>query len=73
MMTSNIFRALGLGLAGASVAPYWWLVIIGMPVGFLGTYVGKRLFDGMDDRWFNVIFKALITILAFIMFYKALA
>lgn len=72
MFGSNVFRGLGLFLAGASIGPYLGLIALAIPVGFAGAHVGKRFLDGMDDIWFDRIFKALMTLVGLHLLYRAL-
>lgn len=71
MFGSNVFRALGLFLAGASIGPYLGLIALAIPVGFAGAHVGKRFLDGMDDHWFDLLFKTLMTLVGLHLLYRA--
>lgn len=73
MWGSNAFRLIGLFLAGATIGPYLGLIALAIPVGMLGALAGKRFLDGIDDRWFHLIFKSTMTLIAALMLYRALA
>lgn len=73
MLGSNVFRGIGLFLAGAVIGPYLGLIAVAIPVGFAGAHVGKRFLDGMDDHWFEILFKTLMTLMALHLLYRAFA
>jgi uncharacterized membrane protein YfcA len=72
MFASNVFRLVGLFLAGVSIGPYLGLIVLAIPVGMLGAQAGKRFLDGIDDKWFHLIFKSTMTVIAILMLYRAL-
>ncbi|MFZ2587081.1 MAG: TSUP family transporter [Alphaproteobacteria bacterium] len=67
-LNSAVLHALKIGvflLAGVSLAPYLPLIAISIAVGMAGTWFGKHVLDTLiPDRWFEVMFKTIITVLA---------
>ncbi len=72
MLCQHILKVVVFGIAGFAFGPYLLLIACMMGMGLLGTYVGVKLMKKMSNEAFDKVFKAMVTVLAFGMLYKAL-
>ncbi len=71
MLCQHILKMLVFGLAGFVFGPYLPLIIPMVCMGLLGTFVGVVLMKKMSSHVFDIIFKAVVTVLAIAMLAKA--
>jgi uncharacterized membrane protein YfcA len=61
---SHILNIILYGFIGINILDHWnILVVLGVAV-ILGTFLGKKILTKLPDRYFLVIFKALLTIIS---------
>src|ERR1700722_16753774 len=54
--------AVWLGLKGAASTDTVWLFVIGLPPLLAGTWLGLRLYGGMNEAWFRRVVLALLLV-----------
>ena len=73
MTIQHLLKVMAFGLMGFVLTP--WLVLVAAMIvsGLLGTWVGRALLQRLPEEAFRQIFKAVLTILAARLLYKAIA
>lgn len=69
---SNVWRGIAYALFGASILPYWKLILIAIPIAFAGSWLGKKIGDLIPEKAFDILFKTIVTLFALRLLYKAL-
>ena len=64
-MFTHFIKMLVFGFIGFNFAPYLGLLAGMIAAVFLGTYIGKLLLGSLNQRQFSILFKVVITALAF--------
>lgn len=64
MVLQHGFKIGAFGVVGFSYLEWLPLLAAIVAAGFAGTLVGSRLLDDMPDRWFEIGFKVVLTLLA---------
>ena len=64
-------KIIGYTVFGFDYLPYISLIIGATVAGFAGTAVGKRVTHTMPENWFRLGFRALMTLLALRLLYRA--
>lgn len=70
--SNNIWRGLAFALLGVSLAPYWAIIALAIPIAVLGSWVGKQIGHCISEALFDHLFKAIITLLALNLLSKSL-
>ncbi len=57
--------------AGWSAMPPWWLIAAAIPLSMLGTTLGKRVLERMNDHGFRKWIKGLVTAIGVVLLMRA--
>lgn len=57
--------------AGWSAMPPWWLFVAAIPLSMLGTTLGKRILERMNDAGFRKWMKGLVTAIGVVLLLRA--
>ncbi|RYG60157.1 MAG: sulfite exporter TauE/SafE family protein [Alphaproteobacteria bacterium] len=68
---NNVWRGLAFMFLGVSLANYWQLIAMAIPLAFMGGWLGKRISDKIPESVFDYIFKTIVTLFALRLLYKA--
>jgi uncharacterized membrane protein YfcA len=60
----HLLKVIAFGFAGFAFAPWAGLIVVMLVTGFAGTIAGSRVLAGGSERWFQVVFRIIITVLA---------
>jgi len=60
-----------IGAAGWSAMPPWWLFAAAIPLSMLGTSLGKRILESMNDTGFRKWMKGLVTAIGAVLLLRA--
>lgn len=71
MLLQHTLKMLVFAVAGFAFGPYLALVVPMAAMGILGTVVGVFVMKRMSVVWFDHVFKAVVTVLALAMLWKA--
>ncbi len=71
MSVQHGIKVLAFGLLGFAFGPYLSLLVGLLAFGFLGTYVGGRVLAKLPEQVFRRGLRALLTVLAFRLFYDS--
>ena len=66
-----IMKITGYTVFGFEYLPYTGLIVGATIAGFAGTWVGKHVTSNLSERWFRIIFRGLMTVLATRLLYRA--
>lgn len=72
MVVQHGLKTLVFGLVGFAYSDYAMLITLMISTGFLGTYLGKHILLKLPEHVFAVIYKFVITLLAFNLLYEVI-
>lgn len=67
----NTFKFIGYILSGISLMPYWPIIFLAIPIGYLGTWIGKNTLDArISELWAKRVFQTLVVTSALNLLYQ---
>jgi uncharacterized protein len=69
----GLFKIAGYAWHGFDYAPYLQVIACSLVAAFIGTWIGKHLIERISEALFRVVFRLLVTVMAFRMLYVAIA
>ena len=69
----DVFKLTGYIAHGFDYSAYWPHIVCATIAGFIGTVAGKRVTHRVSEQTFRLVFKWLITLVAFRLVYRGIA
>jgi hypothetical protein len=64
MTIQHIIKVIVFGLLGFSFAEYFYLILIMILSGLLGTYIGKKVLVNFGKKYFKVVLNTILTLIS---------
>ena len=72
MSVKHLLKIVFFGLAGFAYGPWLGFLAIVIAAGFAGTYAGTLLLGRISERWFKIVFRGFLALLALRLLYTGL-
>lgn len=60
----HLAKIIVFGVGGFAFAPFAWLLVGMVPAAVVGTWVGSRVLDRIDEAWFTRLYMGVLTVVA---------